>query len=511
MRYRDRLIITMGGVVLLTGLLVVALNFWLARGLLIDAIRSQVLSIAATAARQVDVEQLQQVHTAADMDSEAYAAVEAQLRAIRDANRRDDVYLRYVYTGRPVPGDPSRWTYVVDAEERGTGNKSPVGEAGSNAVPFNVESRFTEFVTDEYGHWLSGTAPLRDESGAAVAFVGVDMAVSNVIAQTNALLVYGLVAMALAVGVVALLSIFLARQMTRPIEQSCEVARRVGEGDLSARFKGGESREMAALSSALNTMTQQLRDRLKLRESLALAMEVQQGLLPDAAPHVDGLEIAGKSIYCDQTGGDYYDYLDLSEVGPSAVGVAVGDVVGHGVAAALLMTTARAILRSHASQPGELGELMTRMNRLLSIDTETGGRFMTLLFMIIQRDAGAIRWVNAGHEPALLFDASTNEFQDLKGGDIPLGIEPLYRYEEHRFEGLREGQILLLGTDGIWEARDPQGRWFGKKILRDLVREHAARPAEAIAKAITDTLEGFRAGKPQEDDVTLVVIKVVGR
>ncbi|MCA9287088.1 MAG: hypothetical protein KDA05_00800 [Phycisphaerales bacterium] len=149
MRYRDRLIITMGGVVLLTGLLVVALNFWLARGLLIDAIRSQVLSIAATAARQVDVEQLQQVHTAADMDSEAYAAVEAQLRAIRDANRRDDVYLRYVYTGRPVPGDPSRWTYVVDAEERGTGNKSPVGEAGSNAVPFNVESRFTEFVTDE--------------------------------------------------------------------------------------------------------------------------------------------------------------------------------------------------------------------------------------------------------------------------------------------------------------------------------------------------------------------------
>ena len=93
----------------------------------------------------------------------------------------------------------------------------------------------------------------------------------------------------------------------------------------------------------------------------------------------------------------------------------------------------------------------------------------------------------------------------------PLGIEPSYRYEELRFAGLREGQVLLLGTDGIWEARDPNGKWFGKKILRDLLSEHAAKPAEAIAGIITGTLERFRGARPQEDDVTLVVVKVLGR
>lgn len=510
MRYRDRLILLMGGVVLLTGILVVALNYWMARGMLVDAIRTQVLSIAATAAERVDVDALERIRTPDDQGGADYARVEAQLRGVRDANRRDDVYLRYVYTGRPLPGDPAHWTYLVDAEESATGDKSPVGARGTNSVPFRVDARFTEFVTDEFGTWLSGTAPIRDSEGRPVAFVGVDMAVTDVLAKTNALLVYGLAAMLVAVALVALLSMALARHVTRPIEQACEAARRIGSGDLSAKFQTTSSREFAALAESLNAMTQQLRDRLRLRESLALAMEVQQGLLPSESPKVEGLEIAGRSIYCDQTGGDYYDYLDLSEVGPGSVGVAVGDVVGHGVAAALLMTTARAILRSHASRPGELGDLMTQMNRLLSSDTGTGGRFMTLLFMIIDRAAGTIRWINAGHEPAMLFDTRDGDFKDLQGGDIPLGIEPSYRFEELRFAGLREGQVLLLGTDGIWEARDPQGKWFGKKVLRELLREHAAKPADTIASIITGALEKFRGSRPQEDDVTLVVIKVVG-
>lgn len=510
MRYRDRLILMMGGVVVLTGVLVVALSYMLTRGVLLDAIRSQVLSIAATAATAIDPQIHERIVTADDQGGPDYEHIERQLRDILNANRRDDVQLRFVYTGRPLPDDPTRWSFVVDAEEPGP-EKSYVGQVWTphgRVQEFRVGDLTTEFAADEFGTWLSGSAPIRDASGRAVAFIGVDMEYERVLGKTNALLIGGIAAMAVAVAAVAALAIVLSRLVTRPIEQACEVARRIGNGDLTAKFHDTGSREFAALAAALNSMTQQLRDRVKLRESLALAMEVQQGLLPAESPAIDGLDIAGRSIYCDQTGGDYYDYLDLSEVGPGAVGVAVGDVVGHGVAAALLMTTARAILRSHASRPGELGELMTQMNRLLSSDTGAGGRFMTLLFMIIDRHAGTIRWVNAGHEPALLFDTGTREFIDLQGGDIPLGIEPSYRFEELRFAGLREGQVLLLGTDGIWESRDPQGRWFGKKILRDLLREHADKPAEQIAGIITTALDRFRGSRPQEDDVTLVVIKV---
>ena len=128
--------------------------------------------------------------------------------------------------------------------------------------------------------------------------------------------------------------------------------------------------------------------------------------------------------------------------------------------------------------------------------------------MVIGARARQVRWASAGHDPAICYDPGTDAFTELPGGDLPLGIDGDWQYSEHGPVDLTSGQILLLGTDGIWESRNPQGRFFGKDALREIIRRHADRSAEQISQAVTATLSGFREDRAQEDDVTLVVVKV---
>jgi sigma-B regulation protein RsbU (phosphoserine phosphatase) len=240
---------------------------------------------------------------------------------------------------------------------------------------------------------------------------------------------------------------------------------------------------------------------------MTLAKEIQQALLPRRAPVVEGMDVAGTSIYCDETGGDYYDYLQVSEPGPGRLAVAVGDVTGHGISAALLMTTARAFLRSRAVHPGDLGQMVTDVNRLLAVDTSETGNFMTLLLMLVDVVKEEIRWVRAGHEPAILYDPATDSFSELTGGGIALGVDETWTFEEQRHDGWKAGQVILIGTDGIWESENPQGEMFGKERLREIVRRLHSRTAQELMKAINDAVDRFRQDVPRQDDITLVVIK----
>ena len=144
------------------------------------------------------------------------------------------------------------------------------------------------------------------------------------------------------------------------------------------------------------------RQRDLLQQSLDLAMEVQQSLLPKKDPQVEGLDIAGRSIYCDETGGDYYDYLNLGE-GPGRIGVAVGDVSEHGISSALLMTSVRAFLRQCSSTSKDLGHILSDVNRNLAPDVEDSGLFVTMFCCCIDPLIKSVQWSNAGHDPALVY------------------------------------------------------------------------------------------------------------
>ncbi|MYL81591.1 SpoIIE family protein phosphatase [Desulfovibrio aerotolerans] len=247
-----------------------------------------------------------------------------------------------------------------------------------------------------------------------------------------------------------------------------------------------------------------------LRQALALAEEVQRNLLPQAAPGLPGFDIAGTSLYSDETGGDYYDFIHAPNDQPGRFGVIIGDVTGHGIAAALLMTTARAFLRMRSFQPGSLASVMDDVNKLLCADLADSGRFMTLFYLAIDVEKKRLHWVRAGHDPIILYDAATGLANDIpdKGGP-PLGIVTEARYAENSAAGFIPGQVALLATDGLWEARNAKGEMFGKDRVRELLGRHSDLPAAAIVAAVLEGLREFLGEDQPEDDVTLVAIKVL--
>ena len=247
----------------------------------------------------------------------------------------------------------------------------------------------------------------------------------------------------------------------------------------------------------------------RVRQSLSLAMEVQQNLLPKIDPCFEGLDISGKSIYCDETGGDYYDFLLHNDHGQDRLGIVVGDVSDHGIPSALLMATARAFIRQRSSRAGNLAEIINDTNRQLARDVEDSGRFMTLFFAEFEKNKKEIQWINAGHEPATIYDPATDTFNEFAGeGGVPLGVFEDSVYRESKL-AVSSGQIILIATDGMWEAQNPEGDMFGKDRIHSIVRKYANANAKHIQEAIFDELNRFRKNKSREDDMTLVVVKVL--
>jgi sigma-B regulation protein RsbU (phosphoserine phosphatase) len=282
------------------------------------------------------------------------------------------------------------------------------------------------------------------------------------------------------------LTMLLARNLSIPFKEIVQTLKWVRNGRFDKRIQVTTNDEIGYTGDVINEMTEGLKERERLQQSLDVAMEVQQNLLPDKDPEIEGLDIAGTSIYCEETGGDYYDYLLTAEKDQKKICVVVGDVADHGIPSALLMTTARAFLRQRTSR---------------------SGRFMTLFICEIDRDNRLIHWVNAGHDPAMIYDHEGGTFEELAGNALPLGVSETTTYQKLNKE-IIPGQIIMMGTDGIWEAQNPHGEMFGKERFKDIIRENADRSAKDIMQGVIEAVDRFCHPLEKADDVTLVVTKI---
>jgi phosphoserine phosphatase RsbU/P len=309
-------------------------------------------------------------------------------------------------------------------------------------------------------------------------------------------------------GIAIWLTFLVSSNLTRPFTEIIHVLRGIRRGNFDRRVRVTTNDEIGYTGDVINQMTDGLKERERMRQSLDLAMEVQQNLLPKSAPFIDGLDIAGNSVYCDETGGDYFDFLCSGELGKEKVGVVVGDVSDHGIPSALLMATARASLRQRSIHPGSIGDIVTDVNRQISADVEETGQFMTLFYLAIHLAENRFEWVRAGHDPGILYDPDSDDFEGLLGAGPVLGLSENWQYEVNERPGLCKGQIILIGTDGIWEAESPSGDMFGREPIYEIVRNHRDARAKEILDLILDRLYRFQEGKDLADDVTLVVVKV---
>jgi serine phosphatase RsbU (regulator of sigma subunit) len=230
--------------------------------------------------------------------------------------------------------------------------------------------------------------------------------------------------------------------------------------------------------------------------------------LPAHLPRLQGLDIAASSRYCESTGGDYFDFIEVPNFESHKTLVVVGDVTGHGIGAAMMMSTARGAVRASCSGAPSLGHILTRVNGVLATGAERG-MFMTLVLLFVDPQTGYATWASAGHDPVIVYHPDADSFEELRSGDMPLGIEPDIVCREFSRACATPGSIFLIGTDGIWEARNARGEMFGKHRLREAIR-NSATSAEAISNAIKGAMQAHLGGAPLRDDVTYVVLRVVG-
>jgi sigma-B regulation protein RsbU (phosphoserine phosphatase) len=294
-----------------------------------------------------------------------------------------------------------------------------------------------------------------------------------------------------------------------PVRRMENAMVKVEAGDFTAFVPVDTNDELGALAEHFNQMTEGLKERYRLRRSLDLAKEVQQNLLPKANPVVAGLDIAGKSVYCDETGGDYYDFISIGENDKHQIGVAIGDVSGHGISSALLMATVRSSLRQRASLTGTIAQIMSDVNRQLVQDVEDSGQFMTMFFLTLNTATRQLEWVRAGHDPGIVYDPGSDSFGELGGPGIALGVDAEWVYEDNKKTDFSKGQIIILSTDGIWEARNKKGEMLGKEPILSAIRKNSSSGATQIIDSIFNTLNTFSDGVKIEDDITAVVIKML--
>lgn len=220
---------------------------------------------------------------------------------------------------------------------------------------------------------------------------------------------------------------------------------------------------------------------------------------------IPGFDFAGTSQSRYQMGGDYHEIF--VPPGKASMAVAVGDVAGHDAVAARLMEVASGLLRGKAAIPGGLASMMESVNRELA--PMQAGRFMTLFLAVMVGETRSIHWISAGHAPVIAYDPVADRFGEVPGSDIPLGIDPDWHYHEHNHTGWSAGALLVVGTDGIWEARNPSGEMYGKKRLLQVVRATRRLDAASIVHAVNADVAAFRQGRSPGDDATLVVVKAV--
>jgi sigma-B regulation protein RsbU (phosphoserine phosphatase) len=269
--------------------------------------------------------------------------------------------------------------------------------------------------------------------------------------------------------------------------------------------------EQFALMLANAHLTDRVVEQETLRRDIALASDVQRRLLPDAPPQIDGAEFAAASVPARRIGGDYYDFVELGERG---LGIALADVSGKGVAAALIMSVVQASLRIISSEGDvPLPQLVARMNEFVYRSTP-GSKYATFFYAQFDPARRRLQYVNAGHNPPFLLragqhssDPSALDIEQLSVGGTVVGMFPEMTYEEAAVE-LYPGDVLLVFTDGVPEAHNPQNEEFGEERLQQLLRDVAHLGAEAISARISLEMTNWIDDAEQYDDLTFVVMKV---
>jgi steroid delta-isomerase-like uncharacterized protein len=278
-------------------------------------------------------------------------------------------------------------------------------------------------------------------------------------------------------------------------EATAIVIHRIERGKIAEEWTEGS--DIAELTQA--RLEQEISERERIEQELQVARRIQHALLPKEVPTLEGWEISPFYRPARQVGGDFYDFLELPN---EHLGLVVGDATGKGVPAALVMSSARSMLRALAQASDSPGDVLRRANDPLVMDIPPN-MFVTCFYAILDPKSGRLVYANAGHDMPYL--CRSDDVEELRARGMPLGLMPGMGYEEKETI-LEADEAALFYSDGLVEAHDPKGEMFGFPRLQALISEHGEEPP--LEEALLEELYSFVGeGWEQEDDITLVTLR----
>ncbi|MSR46894.1 MAG: GAF domain-containing protein [Planctomycetes bacterium] len=276
-------------------------------------------------------------------------------------------------------------------------------------------------------------------------------------------------------------------------------------------FTNKDSRFFEALARAISIVLENARllraalERERLQRAIELAREVLANLLPKDPMGVQGFDLAGLSIPAETAAGDYYDFVPCPD---GKVGLVVGDVTGHGIGPAMVMTGARSALRIlFEDRALDEAQILARLNNRM-VEDLGDGRFMSLLVGRLDIAKRVVTWANAGQNPPLLLRAD-GRVESLAGAGLALGIESGFAYELRSPITLKSGDLLLWLTDGLVEARNPAGEEYGEARVVALLKQHRALPSRQLLAKLREAIVEHAGREQQDDDVTLLLVRAL--
>jgi serine phosphatase RsbU (regulator of sigma subunit) len=403
-----------------------------------------------------------------------------------------------------LPAGNTRW--VIAPRTRGA---QSVEAATPTSGLFNGRATVPARIWRQ-GAWADRFALLAAENDAHRIFLGLYRDV-----RENPFAVVPLAALLFVFSVFVFVLVFdfrmvrdLGRSVTGAVVTLREGTTALERGDLAHRIKVRGRDDLWEVAGAFNRMAAGLErgreleaERRRVEGELALARRIQARLLPGAPPAVAGLEIAGFSESAREVGGDYYDHFLMAD---GRLALAVADVSGKGVPAALLMSAVRAALITQSVEAESPADVLTRIHRLVHRSVEPG-RFVTAVLAFLDPDSGRLEYCNAGHNPPMLI-AGDGSLERLERGGLVLGIAEDARYETGECTVPPEGLVALF-SDGIPEAQSPAGELWDEGPLVALLRGSAGVPLVTLAERVLGGVRAFEAGRPASDDVTLLLVR----
>jgi len=287
------------------------------------------------------------------------------------------------------------------------------------------------------------------------------------------------------------------------------VANKEGKGGKIIEFPEADERLLSSFANQAAVSLENARlykeslEKERMERELELAATIQRNLLPHKTPEIEGCDISALSIPCRQVGGDYYDFIELN---PDRLGIAIADVSGKGTPAALLVSTLHATLHAYVEENYPLPQLISRIGRAIFRSSLAEG-YITSFYGVLDPKKRILTSVNAGHNYPILLRAD-GEILHLKEGGLCLGIFEASTYKQET-TSLKKGDILILYTDGLTEAMNPQEEEFGIQRLTELVKKNRRLTASKIIDAVSHQLKSWSLGIPPFDDLTLVLLKVL--